>query len=95
MSSEPPHPKGQSHAKALWALGWRALVLTPVVAVVGLLALSAVLALDYLLPLLAVVLVLEGFYLWAVAALAVWVVWLRFGGRLRRWVFEGFKHGSL
>lgn len=71
------------------------LVLTPVVAVVGLLALSVVLGLSIAPPFLAVLWVISGDYWWAGAALAVWVVWLRFGGRLRRLVLEGFEHGSM
>lgn len=71
------------------------LLLTPVVAIFGTLALVAVLALSIFAPFLAVVLVISEDYLWAVATVAVWFVWLRFGGPVRRCVFEGFEHGSI
>jgi len=71
------------------------LLLTPVVAVFGALALAAVIALTFVAPLIAVTLLISGEFLEALATLALWLAWLRFGGPARRFVFEGFEHGSL
>jgi len=71
------------------------LLLTPIVAVFGTLALVLVASLSAIPPLLAVVLVIGGHYVWAVLAIAGWLVWLRFGGPVRRFVYEGFEHASL
>ena len=71
------------------------LLLTPVVAVFGTLAFSAVIALTFVAPLLAVVLLISGEFLQAVTTLTLWLAWLRFGGSARRFVLEGFEHGSL
>jgi hypothetical protein len=46
-------------------------------------------------PFLIVIWIISGDYLWALLTLAVWLGWLRFGGPVRRFVFEGFEHGSL
>ena len=73
-----PHLNRWSHAKALWAIFWRMLLLTPFVAIFGTLALVAVLALSIFPPFLAVVLVIGADYLWAVATVAVWLVGLRY-----------------
>jgi hypothetical protein len=70
-------------------------LLTPIVAVFGTLVLAVVLGLTFMPPFLAVVWVISTDYLWAVAMVALWIVWLRFGGPVRRFVFEGFEHGSI
>jgi len=57
--------------------------------------LVAVLALSIAPPFLAVILVIAAEYAWAFTAVAVWLIWLRFGGPVRRFVFEGFEHGSI
>ena len=90
-----PHPSRWPHAKALWALGWRMLALSPIVGIFGSLALVAVLALNLMPPALAVIWVISTDYLWAVVTLVLWLVWLRFGSPVRRFVFEGFEHGSI
>ena len=89
------HASRWSHAKGLWALFWRMLLLTPIVAVFGTVAYITVLGLSIFPPFLAVVLIINADYWWAVLAVAVWLAWLRFGGPVRRFVFEGFEHGSL
>jgi len=89
------HAAGCSSAKALWALCWRMLLLTPIVAVFGTLALAVLLGLSVVLPFYAVLLLIGGDHLWALLSLFLWLVWLRFGGPVRRYVFEGFEHGSL
>jgi hypothetical protein len=38
---------------------------------------------------------MDGRYLLGSITLALWLVWLRLGGRARRFVFDGFEHGSL
>ncbi len=81
-------------AKGLWAVCWRMLLLTPV-ALLGLLFFTITLGLSFLLPVLAAALAITGRILLAILALVVWVIWLRFGGPVRRFVFEGFEHGSL
>ena len=70
-------------------------LLTPVVAVFGMLALVGVIGLSFLLPLLAITLAIGGHYVWAIASVITWLLWLRFGGRVRRYVYEGFEHGSI
>ena len=95
MHTAPPHQNRWTHAKALLALFWRMILLTPIVAIIGMLALIAVLGLSFILPFWAVVLVISGDYLWAVVVAAAWLVWLRFGGPVRRFVYEGFEHGSI
>jgi hypothetical protein len=80
--------------KGLWSLFWRMILFVPIAAF-GTLALALVLGLTVILPFFAVVSFIDARYLPGVVALALWVVWLRFGGRARRFVFEGFEHGSL
>ena len=89
------HPGRRSDARGLWALFWRMLVLTPFVALFGILAFLVVLCLSFMPPFLFVLLVTSQEYLWSIIVVALWFVWLRFGGPARRFVFEGFEHGSL
>ena len=70
-------------------------LLTPIVAVFGTLALVAVSGLTIIPPILVVLLVITADYLSAAVTVAVWLAWLRFDGPVRRFVFEGFEHGSL
>jgi hypothetical protein len=84
-----------SDAKGLWALFWRMLVFFPVIGVFGTLALAAVVLLTIAPPFLAILFVIKAGYFWACATLALWFVWLRYGGSIRRFVLEGFEHGSL
>ena len=73
-------------------------VLTPfwaVVGVLGMMLLTLVLGLTCLPPLLAILFVISAEYWLALATLAVWVLWLRFGSPIRRVVFEGFDNGGL
>ncbi len=71
------------------------LLLTPMVAIFGTLAFVAVVGLSFLPPFLGVMLLVSTDYLGAVMTVAGWLVWLRFGGSVRRFVFEGFEHASL
>src|SRR4051812_28611453 len=80
MDRPPSHPDHWAHAKALWGLCWRMMLLTPFVTVFGTLALIAVLALIGLPPFLIVIWIISGDYLWALLTLAVWLGCLRFGG---------------
>lgn len=82
------------HAKGLWALCWRMLVFVPI-GLLGILALIVVLGLTAVLPLCAIVVFIDGRYLFGSLLFALWLVWLRVGGPARRFVFEGFGHGSL
>ncbi len=82
------------HRKGLWALGWRTLVFAPV-GLLGILALIVVLGLTVILPIYAVIVFIDGRYVFGSLLFALWLVWLRVGGRARRFVFEGFEHGSL
>ena len=84
-----------SDAKGLWALFWRMLVFGPIIGILGILALTAVISLTIGPPLLAIVFVIDAKYLWTGLTLALWFFWLRHGGSLRRFVFEGFEHSSL
>ncbi len=80
--------------KALWGLFWRMLVFVPV-ALLGSLALVVVVGLTGVAPLYAIIVFIDGRYLFGAFIWAVWLVWLLVGVRARRFVFEGFEHGSL
>ena len=82
------------HAKGLWALCWRMLVFVPI-GLLGILALIVVVGLSAILPLYAVIVFIDGRYLFGALLFGLWLVWLRIGGQARRFVFEGFEHGSL
>jgi hypothetical protein len=84
----------RGEAKALWGLCWRMMLLAPV-GIFGVVAFFGVLWLTIGAPLYAAILAISGDYLWAVVTLIGWCAWLRFGGPVRRFVFEGWKHGSL
>jgi hypothetical protein len=71
------------------------LLLSPVVGVLGSLALVTVLGLNIAPPFLAVRFLISADYLWALPTAILWLVWLRFGKPVRRLVFEGFEHGSI
>ena len=83
------------HAKALWALFWRMILLGPVVMVFGTLTLVLVISMSIAPPLGALLLVINGDYLWTAAMIGGWLVWLRYGAPVRRCVLEGFEHGGL
>jgi hypothetical protein len=80
--------------KGLWALCWRMLLFAPI-GLLGILALVLVIGLTIVAPLYAVIVFIDGRYILGAITLALWLVWLRFGGRARRFVSEGFGHGSL
>ena len=82
------------HGKGLWALCWRMFVFAPI-GLLGILMLVLVLCLTAIAPLYAIIAFADGRYMLSAVTLALWFVWLRFGGRARRFVFEGFEHGSL
>jgi len=63
--------------------------------ILGILALVVVLGLTAVAPFYAIIVFIDGRYLLGAFILAVWLIWLRFGGRARHVVFEGFEHGSL
>ncbi len=65
------------------------------IGVIGFAAFVVVLALTLLPPAYAIELFIDGRYLLGLTTLVIWLAWLRFGGRLRCLVFEGFEHGSL
>ena len=88
------HPRPSAHAKALWSLCWRMLLFTPV-AILGLVLLAVVLAATVCPPVYAVIALVNGRCVAAPLAIFGWVLWLRFGGPVRRLVFEGFEHASL
>jgi len=67
----------------------------PIIGIFGAFALVAVFGFTVILPLFTVMLAISGNYLWAALTAATWLAWLRFGGPVRRFVFEGFEHGSL
>lgn len=90
-----PDVRGMSpHLKGLLSLFWRMILFVPL-GVVGLAALVVVLGLTAILPIYALAVFIDGRYLLALITLAAWLCWLRFGGQLRRLVFEGVGHGSL
>ena len=67
----------------------------PIIGVFGAVAFVAVFGFTIVLPFLTVMLVISGNYLWAALTAATWLAWLKFGGPVRHFVFEGFEHGSL
>ncbi len=69
------------------------LVLAPL-GLVGVAAFLAAIAVTCA-PLYVVPLVLDERYLAAILSLILWVLWLRFGGPVRRFLFEGLEHSSL
>ena len=90
--------RGLTDGKALWALGWRMLLLTPVMTVLGVLGtvlLVLVIAATFFGPVLAIFFVISADYGWAFLTVDAWIAWLKFGGSVRRLVFEGFEHGGL
>ena len=82
------------YLKAFWALWWRMLLLTPIVWILGLILFTVVLGLTFL-PAVTVALIIYGEYWWALATVAVFLAWLRWGGPVRRFVFEGFEYAGL
>lgn len=84
----------REHVKGLWALCWRMIVFVPV-GLLGILALAVVVGLTAFPPLYAIIVFIDGRYVLGLGALVLWLVWLRFGKRARRFVLEGFEHGSL
>jgi len=70
-------------------------LLTPLVAVFGTVLFWVVLALTFFPPALAVALLIRAEYGWALLGIAACLPWLKFGGPVRRFVFEGFEHGGL
>jgi hypothetical protein len=81
-------------AKGLWGVFWRMLAFAPM-GIFGILALIVVVGLSEFAPLYAIIVFIDGRYILGALVLAVWLVWLRVGGRARRFVFEGVQHGSL
>ncbi len=65
------------------------------IGLLGVLALALVLGLTVIAPLYAVIAFIDGRYLLGTITVALWLAWLGFGGRARRFVLEGFEHGSL
>jgi len=82
------------HIKAMWALLWRAMLLAPFIFVLGAILFSLVLALT-LLPAFTIALLVMGEYWWALATIPAWLAWLKWGGPVRAFVFEGFEWAGL
>jgi hypothetical protein len=82
------------HVKGLWSVFWRMILFVPV-GILGCAALLLVIGLSVLPPMYAIGAFFNGGYLSGLIALGVWILWLRYGGPIRRLVFEGFEHGSL
>jgi len=71
------------------------LVLAPLVGIFGAVALFVVFGVTVVAPFCAVILLINGQFAWAALSLGSWLLWLRFGRPVRRFVFEGFEHGGL
>lgn len=95
MQPERPTCNCCSHKKALWALFWRMLVFGPLIGIFGALVFIATLILTVFAPILAIILVFSGDWFWSGTTFVSWLTWLRFGGPVRQFVFEGFEHASL
>jgi hypothetical protein len=85
----------KSDIKGLWAVGWRMLVLSPFVAVFGSLFFMALIVLTFFLPICALGCLIAGDYLYAAAAIIGWLLWLRFGRRVRKYADEGWAYAGL
>jgi hypothetical protein len=85
----------KSDCKALWAVLWRMMLLTPFVMFCGSILLLVVLVMPFIVPLYAILEVYAGEYLQASIAAGVWLVWLPFRKRIRRLALEGWEHASL
>ena len=70
-------------------------MIAPLLAPLGLAALVAVLGLSWVMPFAAVLWAFDGEYVYGALMIVGWAAWLRFGGPIRRWVFEGFEYGSI
>jgi len=70
------------------------LLLAPLT-ILGVVAFVLVLGLTFLPPCYVLLVLVDGHYVLAFFALMLWLIWLRFGGPVRRSVFEGFEHASL
>lgn len=70
-------------------------LLTPLGVLGIVVALALVLGLTFLPPVCAVIALLNGRYAVGLASAALWLAWLRLGGPVRGFVFEGFEHASL
>jgi hypothetical protein len=80
------------HIKAFWGLCWRMMLFAPI-GLLGSVAFVVVLGLTFFLPIYALFALVDGQYLFSALSLVIWLVWLRYGGPARHFVFEGFEHG--
>ena len=81
--------------KGLWSVFWRAILIAPLLQVLGLAALLLAMALVASPPCYAIVAFASGDNLLGIACLIAWLIILRLTRRLRRWLLEGFEHSSL
>ena len=95
MHNTPPNLDRWGHAKAMWSLFWRMILLGPFVMVFGTLALAFLIGSFVIPPILAILWVVAGDYFWAGLAIGAWLLWLKYGGPLRRLACDGFKHESI
>ena len=92
MATIDPGKHGAGDRHGLWALLWRIIVFGPLVGVFGMLALIAVLGFTFVLPIWVIAWLCEDRWILAIAGCFAWFGWLKFGGRVRRFVFEGFDN---
>ena len=71
------------------------MILLAPVGILGVGAFTLVMGLSIFPPMYAAILIYGGDYFWAVCTLIGWGLWFRFGGPVRRFVSEGWEHGSL
>lgn len=84
----------KSDLYALWSVGWRMVLITPLVALPGLVALIVAIICPFLLP-VAGLLIYVGEYLYGSIAAVVWVLWFLFRRQITKFVFEGFEHSAM
>lgn len=82
------------YLKAFGSLWWRMLLLGPLVLLLGTILFVIVLALT-LLPAATIALIIYAEYWWALATVPAFLAWLKWGGPVRRFVFEGFDYAGL
>jgi hypothetical protein len=81
--------------KGLWGVFWRVLILAPIFWVLGLVLLLLVMAAFIVPPVYAVCAFITGDWFFGLAALVAWVVVLRNGRSILRWVLEGIEYASI
>jgi hypothetical protein len=85
----------QSPRWPLWSLFWWTLLIGPILMPIGLIVLIAVIVSILHPPIYTIFLFLDGRFFVGGLLLAAWLIWLRFGLRLLRWLLQGVESADL